>query len=111
MTIISILISILTIFIISRIFFRIKDKNLSVSMGLFWIMSWITIAVVTFFPQITTNFSELIGIGRGVDAAFFITLLFLSYIIFRLYVKIDNLDKNMTELTINITKKFHKNKK
>ena len=108
MSLIGVIIFIFTLFALSRVILRSKDKSISFGESLFWIAIWITIAFITAFPQITDRISQAVGVGRGVDIAFFVAIIILFYIVFRLYVKLDTLDKNLTELTINISKRLHK---
>ncbi len=111
MTPISIMIFVFSLFALSRVILRSKDKSISFRESIFWVLIWITIAGLTIFPQITDKISTVVGIGRGVDATFFVAIIFLFYIIFRLYVKIDQLDRDITSLTINSSKEIHEIKK
>jgi len=108
MSIIGIIIFIFALFALSRVVLRSKDKSISFGESLFWVIIWVTVTGITMFPQITDEVSKVIGVGRGVDTAFFVAIIILLYIVFRLYVKIDKLDRDITELTINTTKEFHK---
>ena len=107
MTPISIIILIFSLFALSRVILRTQDKSISFKESLLWVIIWITIATFTIVPQATDKLSLLFGVGRGVDTAFFLSIIFLFYIIFRLYIKIDELDKNITTLTINSSKEIN----
>ena len=111
MNIIEIFVVIFAIFALSRIILRMREKAISYKMATFWLILWTIIIIFAFFPQISDKFAEYIGIGRGTDTAFFISILLLFYLMFRLYVKINMIDKDITELTIEISKKFQKNNK
>lgn len=99
------------LFAASRVILRFKGKEISWKETLFWLSIWFTILAIVIFPGLSISFAKLIGIGRGVDSAFFIAILLLFYLIFRLYVKIDNIDKNLTSLSIKISKELHNKKK
>lgn len=107
MTIIGIIIFIFALFALSRVILRSKDNSISFRESLFWIIIWTVVVILTTFPQITDKFSEIVGIGRGVDTAFFIAIVLLLYIVFRLYVKIESLDRDITHLNSEISKKLH----
>lgn len=98
------------IFALSRVLLRFNNKEISFKEMFFWLLIWSTVLTVVIFPEITTDLAFFIGIGRGVDSAFFISILLLFYLIFRLYVKIDNVDKDITELSIKISKNLHDRK-
>lgn len=63
-----------------------------------WIVFWIIILIFAFIPKITDPIAFVFGIGRGLDLLFILGILGCFYLIFRLYVKIDKLDQNITEL-------------
>ncbi len=111
MTVVGIIVFIFALFALSRVFLRMKDNNISFREGLFWIIVWTTVSVLTIFPQITDKFSKILGIGSGINTAFFIAIILLLYTVFRLYIKIEKLDNDITQLSINTTKELHKIKK
>ncbi len=112
MTIISIIIFIFCLFALSRVILRSRDNSISFRESLFWVILWTIIIIITAFPQSTDKISKILGVGRGVDASFFIAIITLFYVVFKLYIKIDSLDKNITKLNTEVTKKIHKlNKK
>ena len=108
MTLIGIIIFIFALFALSRVILRAQDKSISFGESLFWVIIWVTIVWLTMFPQVTDKLSKAVGIGRGADTAFFTAIILLLYIVFRLYVKIDKLDRDITNLTIASSKEIHK---
>ena len=57
--------------------------------------------IVNFFafaPRFSDPLAGFFGFGRGLDLLIVVGLAVLSYSAFRLYVKIDELNRNMTEL-------------
>lgn len=103
----KILILIFIAFAASRAFLRFKDKSLNILNLIFWIILWCVILIIVFKPQISDEFSYFLGIQHGTDAAFFFANLILFYLVFRLYVKIENVDRDITRLATNISKKLH----
>lgn len=63
-----------------------------------WIVFWIIILIFAFIPKITDPIAFVFGFGRGLDLLFILGIVGCFYLIFRLYVKIDKLDQNITEL-------------
>ncbi|HAV11403.1 MAG TPA: DUF2304 domain-containing protein [Candidatus Moranbacteria bacterium] len=110
MSILNIFVLIFIIFAISRVLLRFNSKELSFKEMFFWLLIWSSVLVAVIFPKVTTDMATFIGIGRGADSAFFISILLLFYLIFRLYVKIDNADKDITELSIKLSKTLHSKK-
>jgi hypothetical protein len=98
---ISILQAIVTLFIIfalSRAIFRFKDKQISPLELVFWCLLWIAAGVVLFIPQVTNPIARVLDIGRGIDVAVYLSIVLLFYLVFRLYVKLDIQNQNITKL-------------
>lgn len=85
-------------FALSRVFLRYKDKSISVFELVFWSFVWIGVIAIAFFPGIFTALSAVLGIGRGVDIFLYLGMIVLFYLLFRLYVKIDAQQKEITKL-------------
>jgi len=106
-----ILVIIFVIFALSRAFLRFKDKSISFRELLFWLVIWTIAIVLIFEPDISNYAARFLGMGRGADTIFFLAIVFLFYSIFRLYVKMDRMDKDITDLAIKISKDLHKEQK
>jgi hypothetical protein len=75
-----------------------RDKHISFGEFSLWSLIWITVLIVTIFPNLTSVLSEFVGIGRGMDLAVYGGIVLLFYLMFRLYVKIDTQSKEITRL-------------
>jgi hypothetical protein len=67
-----------------------------------WFLFWVAAAVVVLLPNSTAYFAKLVGIGRGADLVVYISLAGIFFIIFRLMIKIESLNKDITKLTRKI---------
>jgi hypothetical protein len=54
--------------------------------------------LVVVFPNVTTRIANRFGVGRGVDAVLYVSLIILFYLVFRTNVALENLKQEMTEL-------------
>ncbi|NJE60574.1 DUF2304 family protein [Thermococcus sp. 21S7] len=70
---------------------------------LFWEAILLGLLVVSIFPlQIAEEIRKLLGLGRGLDALFVLSI-GLSYImIFKVYLAVDRTEREITELTRKI---------
>lgn len=93
---------IIALFAVSRAFLRLREHKISAWAFLFWSAVWTAVVIVASIPDITFYFSELIGISRGMDLVVYLSILLLFYVIFRIYVKLEALDSNITKLTRTI---------
>lgn len=85
--------------------FRYRNESFSNSVFALWTFVWIIIIIVTLFPAITTHFANLFGISRGLDSVYIVSILFLFYIVFKLYNKIEQQKKRINELVSQLTLK------
>ena|SRR3989344_1564634 len=93
------------LFALSRVLLRLRDGTLSFGFFLFWtvIFSLAIIAVVS--PDSTTKFANFLGIGRGVDAVLYASIFLLFYLVFRLYVMMEGVRHDVSELVRQIALK------
>ena len=118
MTVIQILILIFALFAFSRALLRYREKSLNLGEFMFWTIIWVSVIIVSVFPDVISMLSTAVGIGRGTDFAIYVSIIILFYLIYRIYVKIDSHDQLMTKLIREYTikedsspnKKIKKNK-
>lgn len=89
---------IFALFALSRVFLRYKDKSINALEFLFWSIIWIGVIILALFPRLFTILSQLIGIGRGVDILLYLGMILIFYLIFRMYIKIEGQQKEITLL-------------
>lgn len=61
-------------------------------------MFWIIVGGVTLSPQTTDTIAKLVGVGRGVDFIIYISIISLFYLVFRMFVKIEDVEREITKL-------------
>ncbi len=93
---------IFALFAISRAVLRYKDKSINAFELIFWSGMWVSVVVVALFPGIFTTLSQVLGIGRGVDTLLYGGMIVLFYLLFRLYVRVEEQKKEITELVREI---------
>lgn len=99
------------IFAFTRVWLRAKEGSIGWGMFVFWVMIWSLALVAVLKPGLTTLVANRLGIGRGTDAAVYISIVMLFYLSFRTNVMIENLRHEITKLTreIALTPKQRKN--
>ena len=105
MTTINALILTFTVFAWSRVILRFRDQQISFKSLIFWSFIWVTILATTFYQKVVINIAQAIGIGGDINFIIFVAILLLFYLVFRLFVKINRLDKDITDLTIKSAKR------
>lgn len=105
LTTIQILLLAVVLFAFSRVLFRHRDKIISTKMAIFWSIIWLGALVVILLPTTTSQIAEIFGVGRGVDVIVYISLTLLLYLVFRLYVMVEDLRHEITDLVRQVALK------
>jgi len=111
MLFIQFLIIAFALFVISRIILTFKRGKISPKSLLFWLGLWLTIPVVFLLPQTTSYIAEILGFWRGADVAVYFSIILIFYLIFRIFVKFEKIDSNITTITREIALQDKNNKK
>ncbi|KKQ78889.1 MAG: hypothetical protein UT01_C0057G0002 [Candidatus Daviesbacteria bacterium GW2011_GWA1_38_7] len=98
LTTIQIVLLVFILFAISRVLLRIKEKVISTQVGFFWFLIWLAAFVGVILPGTTTKLASYFGVGRGVDVIVYLSLALLFYLVFRIYVMIEDLRHEITYL-------------
>ncbi len=85
----------------SRTYLRLKEGNMNTLSFVFWMINWILVGVIAFWPGVTQQIAEFLGIERGIDAIVYFSIVLLFYLIYRSYVKIEHLDQQITKVVRN----------
>lgn len=86
------------LFVISKVALRYKDRIISLQEFVLWIIFWLMVGFVVIFPESTALVANLVGIGRGVDLVIYISVLILFYLAFRILVRLDKIEKDITKI-------------
>ena len=96
--ILHIIIVAFVLFAWSRALLRFKDRKISGYELGFWSLLWIAILIVLFIPNITQPIARLLSIGRGIDVVVYLSIVVLFYLIFRVYVKLEGVEQEITKV-------------
>ena len=108
MTLVQLLVIIFIAFAGSRVILRFRDKAIGYGEFFFWSSIWALILLIVFQPSLADKTALFFGVQRGTDIMFFASIILMFYLLFRLYVKLDKLDRDITLLTENISKSLHR---
>lgn len=98
MTLIQIILVIFLFFAVSRVVLRFRGGQISPFEFLFWSVVFLAAITGIAFPQGTTDLARLVGIGRGADLVIYISIVVLFYLVFRIYVLLEDVRHEITEL-------------
>ncbi|HPA25821.1 MAG TPA: DUF2304 domain-containing protein [bacterium] len=95
---IQILITLFSLFALSKVLKKFKKQTLKKSEFGLWFVFWILTAVLVWLPGSLTKIANFLGIGRGADLIFYASLILIFYLIFRIYLKLEKIEKHITKI-------------
>ncbi|MEK7580993.1 MAG: DUF2304 family protein [Patescibacteria group bacterium] len=98
LTSIQIILILFIIFALSRVILRLREKVISTLTAVFWSAIWLAAFAGILLPKTTTKIAEFFGVGRGVDVIVYLSLALLFYLVFRVYVMIEDIRHEITEI-------------
>jgi len=99
----QVLVVIMAILAILLVFNRFHGKKTSLQTFILWAMLWALLAIFTIIPESSNILAKIIGIGRGLDLILIFGIIGSYYLIFRVYLKLEKIDQNITELVRKIS--------
>ena len=75
-----------------------RVKKITPATFVLWVFVCLVVNFFAFAPRFSDPLAGFFGFGRGLDLLLVFGYALLVYAIFRLYVKIDELNRNMTDL-------------
>ena len=64
-------------------------------------LAWTAVIVIVLLPQTTDLLAARVGIGRGADLVVYVALVALMYVVFRLVLKIQSIERDLTALVLH----------
>lgn len=102
MGILQLLLLIFLAFALSRVVLRFKDGLIKLPEFVFWGLLFTSAIVGVVLPQETTRLAKLLGIGRGADLIVYASLATLFYLVFRIYVLMEDIRHEITSVVRKI---------
>ncbi len=98
MHLIQFLIGSFALYALVRTFNRFRRRTIALGELLLWSCFWIAVGAGVMMPNLTQWFAKYLGVGRGADAVFYVSIVGLSYAFFRLYLRSRHLEQQLTLL-------------
>jgi small membrane protein len=112
---IQIVLIIFLFFAASRVYLQWRAGNLKIVSFIFWVTIFCGAILGILQPDLTTRVAKMVGIGRGADVVIYFSVAILFYLLFRIYIYIENLRHEISDLVSQLAlkqdKKFKKSKK
>lgn len=77
---------------------RRRGNSLGVRGMIFWILFWVIASLVVLWPESTSIVAKRLGIGRGTDFILYSSVALIFFLLFRLNIKIENMNRDVTRI-------------
>lgn len=108
---IQIILSLFVVFALANTIQRFKKKEVAPFSLLFWVIFWCIVVVVVWQPTLSTDLANFLGVGRGADLLFYFSIATIFYLIFRLTVKLEKVERNITKIVRELAYKKEEEEK
>lgn len=98
----QILLSTFIVYFIWRIFSKKNKGILKIHELIGWLVIWFVVLVGLWWPGVLSLIALKLGVGRGVDLAIYLALILQFFLIFRLFIKGDRQQQEITVITRSI---------
>lgn len=98
----QIILTVLALLGIERIVHRLRARAMGVGLMILWLCGTAVFLLFVWRPELSTQISHALGIGRGVDAAMYISVALLFYTILRIFLRLEKQENIITKLVSEI---------
>jgi len=88
----------LIVLILGRISLQYRRTAISGKEFLFWSLFWVLAAAAILVPNALQHLAVILGIGRGTDLAFYGSFVLIAYVLFRIVVRLDKIERDITKV-------------
>ncbi len=100
--IIQIVLLLFIFFILSRVFLRYREKDITRQEFIVWLVFWVLVAIAVAVPKQTDGVAQFLGVSRGADLLVYISIIVLFFSLFKIKVSVVTLSRNITALSKKI---------
>ena len=97
--VIQLLISTVALLVIINAIGKLRQKTFTMPIFIIWSSLWVAMGIVVWYPNISNIVANILHVGRGTDAILYISLIVISYLIFRISARLEKLHQDGTKLT------------
>ena len=94
--------SLFILFALSRALLQFRNGALSWRALLFWVVIWGGAGFIILYPRTTGNLASSLGVSRGSDVIVYTSVIVIFYLLFRIYVYLNEVNYNLTRVVRQI---------
>lgn len=95
---IQLLVTAVNAFIIVKSYQKWKNKIIGFAPFAIWSLFWISGIVLVWQPKLADRVASFLQVGRGTDAILYLSVVTIFYLLFKVYVRFENMERTLTHL-------------
>lgn len=99
---IQILITLVSVGIIVKACAKVRTREVHIQTLMAWILFWIAVIALVWQPNLTDYLAHFLQVTRGADAVFYLSLVGIFYLLFRIFIRLERMDQEVTTLVREI---------
>lgn len=99
--ILQIIVVAFALFAWSRAILRFKHGQINFAELGMWSLLWGGACAIVIWPQWAEPVANFLGIGRPIDVGIYASIVLLFYLIFKIYIKIEHVEREITQIVRN----------
>lgn len=99
---IQFIIIIFIIFAWLKLFSKLKNKEISLWEATSWAIFWLIVGLAALWPKNLDRVAQFFGVYRGADLALYFSVIVLFYLIFRLFTKLEKIERDIVKIVREI---------
>ncbi|HLC89743.1 MAG TPA: DUF2304 domain-containing protein [Patescibacteria group bacterium] len=96
--IIKIIIILFIFFVLWRTFSRYLKGDITIRELVIWTVFWLLVSLAAILPQKTDILAQWLGVSRGADLLVYLSIIVLFFVVFRIIVKLEKIDREITRV-------------
>lgn len=96
---IQIILGIFVLLVLTRVVWRYIRHEIRGRELAWWGIFWLAVGGAVVWPKTTDVVAQLVGVERGADLLVYISVLALFYIVFRILVRLERIERDITVLS------------
>ena len=86
------------LFVLWRTILRFRQGDITFRELIIWVIFWFLVSVAALVPKKTDVVAQWLGVERGVDLLIYISIVVLFFIVFKIIVKLEKIDRDITQI-------------
>ena len=95
---IQILITVASVIIIGKAIGKLRKREVHIQTLMAWILFWVLAIALVWQPNLTDYLAHFLQVTRGADAVFYLSLIAIFYLLFRIFIRLERMDQDVTTL-------------